>query len=507
MRLLSTPGGLRTYRSLMTGSVGFVPTMGALHQGHLSLMARCRQECDQTIVSIFVNPLQFGPGEDYQVYPRTLEADLALCREAGVDLVFAPPVEVLLGDPERPRVQVVPPPAMLQTLCAPFRPGHFAGVLTIVSTLFHLVQPQRAYFGEKDIQQVRLIEQMVADLGMPITIVPCPTVRDPDGLALSSRNRYLSPHQRQQALGIPRGLQAARTAFLGGERSAAALIACVREVLAATPEVNVQYLQLVHPRTLAPLVALESEGILAMAAFVGSTRLIDHVVLSRPRPIIAIDGPAGAGKSTVARHVAYQLGLTYIDTGAMYRAFTWLALEKQIDLQDQVALAELAATTQIDLDPLLDPDTPVGIRINGQDVTRAIRSQAVTQAVSQVAACAAVRDYLVQQQQQLGSQGGVILEGRDIGTHVFPQAQLKFFLTASVEERASRRQKELAQQGEEVSVQDLADQIAKRDYQDSHRAIAPLRQAPDAIVIVTDSLTIEQVVQQIVERYREKTLE
>lgn len=506
MRLLSTPAGVRAYRELVRGEVGLVPTMGALHQGHLSLIQRCRQDCDQVIVSIFVNPLQFGPQEDYQVYPRTLEQDLALCREAGVDLVFAPTVATLLGDPQRPRVQVLPPETMLQSLCAPFRPGHFTGVLTIVATLLHLVQPQRAYFGEKDVQQLRLIEQMVADLALPVTIVPCPTVRDADGLALSSRNRYLTPEQRQQALGIPRALQAARAAFVAGERSVSRLLATAEQVLAATPGVNVQYLQLVHPRTLAPLVELATEGLLAMAAFVGSTRLIDHVMLSDQRPIIAIDGPAGAGKSTVARHVAHALGLTYIDTGAMYRAITWLALQKQVDLQDPVALAELTVGVQIDLEPLVDPETPVRIRINGEDVTAAIRTQAVTQSVSLVAACAPVREYLVKQQQSLGSQGGVVLEGRDIGTHVFPQAQVKIFLTASVQERAKRRQRQLQEQGEDISLSDLSAQIADRDYKDSHRAIAPLRQAPDAIVISTDHLTIPQVVQQIVELYRQKTV-
>ncbi|MEN9246313.1 MAG: (d)CMP kinase, partial [Thermostichales cyanobacterium SRBZ-1_bins_19] len=194
------------------------------------------------------------------------------------------------------------------------------------------------------------------------------------------------------------------------------------------------------------------------------------------------------------------------DTGAMYRAITWLALQKQVDLQDPVALAELTVGVQIDLEPLVDPETPVRIRINGEDVTAAIRTQAVTQSVSLVAACAPVREYLVKQQQSLGSQGGVVLEGRDIGTHVFPQAQVKIFLTASVQERAKRRQRQLQEQGEDISLSDLSAQIADRDYKDSHRAIAPLRQAPDAIVISTDHLTIPQVVQQIVELYRQKTV-
>jgi len=527
MQWLRTVAALREQVAKWRGStIGLVPTMGSLHEGHLSLIRRCRQECDHTVVSIFVNPLQFGPNEDWERYPRDEEGDRALCEAAGVDVVFAPDLQEMGADPAsaRDRTWVDPPPSLLQTLCAPHRPGHFRGVATIVVQLLNLVQPQRAYFGQKDAQQLAIIQRLVQDLKIPTTIVPCPTVREADGLAYSSRNRYLSAEERQVAAGLYRALRRGYEHWQAGDSSAEGILAAARAELEHTPELRLQYLELVDPQSLQPLPAVKDKGLLAIAAYVGQTRLIDNLLLAREnsdllpqkeegallpspkrgrRPLIAIDGPAGAGKSSVARAVAAQLQLLYLDTGAMYRAITWLALQRGIPLDDAEQLTQLAAQTQLRLQSGPSPDEPTRIWANGQEITQAIRSPEVTRWVSQVAAVPGVRQELVKQQRLLGRDGGAVLEGRDIGTHVFPDAELKVFLTASLGERAQRRQHQLQAQGQVVSLEELKAQLEQRDRYDSERQIAPLRPAPDAIVIDTDHLSQAEVENKIVTLYRQ----
>ncbi len=527
MQWLRTVAALREQVAKWRGStIGLVPTMGSLHEGHLSLIRRCRQECDHTVVSIFVNPLQFGPNEDWERYPRDEEGDRALCEAAGVDVVFAPDLQEMGADPAsaRDRTWVDPPPSLLQTLCAPHRPGHFRGVATIVVQLLNLVQPQRAYFGQKDAQQLAIIQRLVQDLKIPTTIVPCPTVREADGLAYSSRNRYLSAEERQVAAGLYRALRRGYEHWQAGDSSAEGILAAARAELEHTPELRLQYLELVDPQTLQPLSEVKDKGLLAIAAYVGQTRLIDNLLLAREksdwlpqkeegavlpspkrgrRPLIAIDGPAGAGKSSVARAVAAQLQLLYLDTGAMYRAITWLALQRGIPLDDAEQLTQLAAQTQLRLQSGPSPDEPTRIWANGQEITQAIRSLEVTRWVSQVAAVPGVRQELVKQQRLLGRDGGAVLEGRDIGTHVFPDAELKVFLTASLGERAQRRQHQLQAQGQVVSLEELKAQLEQRDRYDSERQIAPLRPAPDAIVIDTDHLSQAEVENKIVTLYRQ----
>ena len=527
MQWLRTVAALREQVAKWRGStIGLVPTMGSLHEGHLSLIRRCRQECDHTVVSIFVNPLQFGPNEDWERYPRDEEGDRALCEAAGVDVVFAPDLQEMGADPAsaRDRTWVDPPPSLLQTLCAPHRPGHFRGVATIVVQLLNLVQPQRAYFGQKDAQQLAIIQRLVQDLKIPTTIVPCPTVREADGLAYSSRNRYLSAEERQVAAGLYRALRRGYEHWQAGDSSAEGILAAARAELEHTPELRLQYLELVDPQSLQPLSEVKDKGLLAIAAYVGQTRLIDNLLLAREksdllpqkeegalrpspkrgrRPLIAIDGPAGAGKSSVARAVAAQLQLLYLDTGAMYRAITWLALQRGIPLDDAEQLTQLAAQTQLRLQSGPSPDEPTRIWANGQEITQAIRSPEVTRWVSQVAAVPGVRQELVKQQRLLGRDGGAVLEGRDIGTHVFPDAELKVFLTASLGERAQRRQHQLQAQGQVVSLEELKAQLEQRDRYDSERQIAPLRPAPDAIVIDTDHLSQAEVENKIVTLYRQ----
>jgi pantoate--beta-alanine ligase len=257
--------------------IGLVPTMGAFHEGHLSLMRRAREECGLVIVTLFVNPTQFGANEDLSRYPRDLDGDRRMAEGTGADVLFAPPVE-----------EVYPPDAstwvtvegLTQGLCGRARPTHFRGVTTVVAKLFNMAQPDRAYFGEKDYQQLQVIRRMVRDLDFSVEIVPCPIYREPDGLAMSSRNRYLSPEQRQAALALSRGLAAAREQFAGGEREAAALIRAVRRCLDAELLVREEYVEVVDAESLQSIAAVTQPAVLAVAAFVGQTRLIDNLRLT-----------------------------------------------------------------------------------------------------------------------------------------------------------------------------------------------------------------------------------
>lgn len=534
MHLFTTVAGLRCYLNLqraeqnrnasttLPSGIGLVPTMGALHAGHLSLIQRARQENAIVIVSIFVNPLQFGAHEDFQKYPRTLEKDLQLCEAAGVDAIFAPSAKELgiktsFGNIAAENLlqasdfylstAVVPPASMTAVMCGQARPGHFQGVCTIVTKLFNLVQPERAYFGQKDAQQLAIIRQMVTDLNIPVEIVSCPTVREASGLAMSSRNQYLTEDEKKQAAVLYRSLHRAESAFVAGKRAGAELIAMVKAELATEPSVLLEYVELVDPNTLMPIEKVEEAGLLAIAARVGCTRLIDNIILRARQPIVAIDGPAGVGKSTIARHIARALEFRYLDTGAMYRAATWLILQSGIAIEDESAVAEAIGRCEISIGtPIVnDPLAPIPIQINGNDVTQAIRTLEVTAHVSAIAAQPAVRRLLVQQQQNLGKQGGLVAEGRDIGTNVFPDAEVKIFLTASARERARRRQQDLIAQGlETVSLEQLEQDIAERDRQDSTRAVAPLKKAPDAIEIQTDGLSIQEVVSRILSYYEHR---
>lgn len=517
MRLFNTIAELRSYlKEHAHQSVGLVPTMGALHAGHLSLIEQARKDTQIVAVSIFVNPLQFGPNEDLGSYPRPTKEDAALCERAGVDAIFMPSPAELYGtsNPELDAfTQVIPPKEMTALLCGRSRPTHFLGVATVVTKLLNIVRPTVAYFGQKDAQQVAIIRRLVTDLNLPGTVVACPIVRESDGLALSSRNRYLNKHQRQQATVLQRSLQAVKAAFRQGEKSAQALREAALQVLADEPEVKLDYLTLVHPDTLRPLETVNTVGMMAIAATVGKARLLDNIVLSESAlsstgrtPIIAIDGPAGAGKSTVARQIAHNLGLLYLDTGAMYRALTWFILQQGISPEDEAAVTQLLPHCHIQLIASVENERPQPprVEVNGTDVTAAIRSAEVTGQVSTIAAQAAVRAHLVQQQQQYGTQGGVVADGRDIGTHVFPDAELKIFLTASVEERAQRRYLDLKETGAPLpKIAELTKDIAERDRKDSTRSVSPLKKAPDAIELVTDNLNAGQVIEKIMALYQQ----
>jgi pantoate--beta-alanine ligase len=267
---------LRRLLAARSGSLGLVPTMGALHQGHLALVSRARSECDRVAVSIFVNPTQFGPNEDLSRYPRDLERDLRLLEPLGVDVVWTPTPEEMYPTGFETWVTV-------EGVGAPYegkqRPGHFRGVATVVAKLFNAVGPDRAYFGQKDAQQAALVRRMVRDLAFPLEIVVCPTVREADGLALSSRNAYLSAEERRAATVLYRGLSAARSRYEAGEREAEALRAAVAAAIAAEPLARLEYVGAADPETLEDLERVAPGSLLVVAARVGGVRLIDNLVL------------------------------------------------------------------------------------------------------------------------------------------------------------------------------------------------------------------------------------
>lgn len=276
MQIVRTVAEARAARASVE-MIGFVPTMGFLHEGHLTLARRAKAECGRAIMSIFVNPTQFGPGEDLDRYPRALERDLDLLRAEEVDFAFVPEVVDLYPQGFATKIDVGP---IAQRLEGAVRPGHFSGVAVVVAKLLNIVQPTRAYFGQKDAQQTVVIHRLVADLDLPVQVVIAPTVRETDGLALSSRNAYLSPDDRASAPVLFRALSAAQASYEAGERGGDQLRAAMRQVLVREPRAQADYVSIAHPRTLDELATVGPEGALAsLAARFGATRLIDNVVL------------------------------------------------------------------------------------------------------------------------------------------------------------------------------------------------------------------------------------
>jgi pantoate--beta-alanine ligase len=256
--------------------IGFVPTMGALHIGHISLIAAARKKCDFVVVSIFVNPTQFGAGEDFEKYPRPLAADLKICRKAGVDVVFAPTSKEMYGGENLTWVNVE---KLTEPLCGQSRPGHFRGVATVCAKLFNIVLPDVAFFGQKDAQQAAVIKKMVADLNMPLKIVVCPTVRQPDGLAVSSRNQYLTSVQKKDATLLYKSLQKCREMVEAGITSVPETVAQMRKILNSSPLIEIEYISIVDAETLQAIDRISGRVLAALAVRIGPTRLIDNILL------------------------------------------------------------------------------------------------------------------------------------------------------------------------------------------------------------------------------------
>lgn len=276
MQIISPLSELRTARLSLNGTVGLVPTMGYLHEGHLSLVAQAKAENQHVIVSIFVNPTQFGANEDLSKYPRDLERDLSLLRPFGVDVVWMPTAEMMYPPGYQTWVEVE---ALTKGLEGAMRPGHFRGVATVVAKLFNATQPHKAYFGQKDAQQAAVIRRMAADLNFPLEVVVCPTLREADGLAMSSRNKYLNEAERKAATVLFRALSAAKNLYEGGERDAEKLRAKMKEVLTAEPLTQMQYVSCADYDALEEVDVVTGKALISMAVFLGKTRLIDNFVL------------------------------------------------------------------------------------------------------------------------------------------------------------------------------------------------------------------------------------
>ncbi len=276
MHVISSIPEMISRRNRMEGRVGFVPTMGYLHRGHLSLMEAARKQTDIVVASIFVNPTQFGPNEDLDSYPRDFDRDEKLAKDAGVDFLFYPDKQTMYP---KGYASFVVPEGLDRHLCGAKRPGHFRGVMTIVLKLFNIVRPTDAYFGQKDIQQARILDQMVTDFHLPIQMHIEPIVREKDGLAMSSRNVYLNPEEREQATCLSRALSIANTLFSEGERETEILLETVRKEISRHSLAQIDYIELVDYQELMPVPRIMSRAILACAVFFGNTRLIDNTIL------------------------------------------------------------------------------------------------------------------------------------------------------------------------------------------------------------------------------------
>jgi pantoate--beta-alanine ligase len=259
-------------------TIGFVPTMGFLHEGHLSLVRESRRRAGATVVSIFVNPLQFGPSEDFREYPRDIARDARLLEKEGVDCLFLPPAREMYPEGFQTTVEV---PRLAAALCGASRPGHFRGVATVVLKLFNVVRPDIAFFGQKDAQQAIILRRMAEDLNLDVRLKVMPIVREADGLALSSRNAYLSPGERQSALALSRALSEADRLFRGGERRSTIIINRVRDIIEGEPRARVDYAEIVDPGNLTPLKVIDRDALVALAVYIGKTRLIDNTILDK----------------------------------------------------------------------------------------------------------------------------------------------------------------------------------------------------------------------------------
>ncbi len=501
IQILKSNAALLRWRSQQQSPIHFVPTMGALHLGHIQLIkAACnidRKLDTKVLVSIFVNPLQFSPNEDFNQYPRDLKNDCLVAERAGADAIWAPDYEEIFPKDSNSTWELKAPNSLTAHLCGASRKGHFDGVVSVMTRLLTLLKPNVLILGEKDWQQVVILRELVSKLDISLKLRAVATVRDEEGLAMSSRNQLLSKSERSKALAIPKLLS------LAAKNTQNNFLPDLSKLKINLEKngLEVEYLQAVDPFNLQPVETNKNFCLLAAAVRCGKTRLIDHIFLMNRKPIVAIDGPAGAGKSTVTQAFAKKLGLIYLDTGAMYRAVTWLINEEGIDIEDNKKIERVVRGLKLELKH--SDSGHQKVHVNGHNVTNEIRSPEITAMVSSVATKQIVRDALTAQQKKMGASGGLVAEGRDIGTAVFPDAELKVFLTASPSERARRRSKDLKSKGFEVpNLMDLEKQIQERDLLDSNRKVSPLLKAQDATELITDGMNIEEVVEALLELFR-----
>ena len=500
-KIFQTNAELKDWLSGQNSAIIFIPTMGGLHPGHQYLIQKAKERNTNQIilVSIFVNPLQFSKGEDFKKYPRNINRDAELAFSAGADAIWAPDYDEVFPGGKDSHFKIEVPKTLQNQLCGVARKGHFDGVATVIIRLIKIIKPKKLVLGEKDWQQLIIIRRLFQELSIPVRIESYSTQRDQSGFAYSSRNSYLSNSERVNAQSLPNAIKEAKAEFDKGKVINLTKIASIFR----QNNLKIEYLKIVDPFSLKETENINRLCLLAAAVKCGSTRLIDHTFLMQKNPIIAIDGPAGAGKSTVTKAFAKKLGFIYLDTGAMYRAVTWLIISNSIDPNDQAKIKNILKDSKLEFksSSLVEQK----ILINNIDVTEKIRSPQVTSMVSEIAKQEFVRELLTRKQQVIGNNGGLVAEGRDIGTAVFPDADLKIFLTASPTERAKRRALDLNKRGYEFSsIEDLEKEIKERDKKDSERKIAPLKKAEDAIELVTDGMNIEEVLNELIDIFRSK---
>ncbi len=501
-KIFHTNAELNDWLSEQNSAIIFIPTMGGLHTGHQYLIKKAKERKTKKqiiLVSIFINPLQFGKDEDFKKYPRNLSKDSELAFNAGANAIWAPDYFEVFPGGENSHFKIQVPQTLHNQLCGAERVGHFDGVATVIIRLIRIIRPEKLILGEKDWQQLIIIRSLFQELSIPIKIESYPTVRDQSGFAYSSRNSYLSDSERANAQSLPNAIKEAKTEF---HKEKVINLTKIASILKDN-NLKIEYLKIVDPFSLKETENLNRLCLLAAAVKCGSTRIIDHAFLMQQKPIIAIDGPAGAGKSTVTKAFAKKLGFIYLDTGAMYRAVTWLIISNSIDPTDQAEVKNILKDAKLEFKN--SSIFAQKIFINNIDVTEKIRSPEVTSMVSEIAKQQFVRELLTRKQQVIGNDGGLVAEGRDIGTAVFPNADVKIFLTASPAERAKRRALDLKKRGYDfTSIEVLEQEIKERDKKDSERKIAPLKKAKDAIELVSDGMNIEDVLTELIYIFRSR---
>ena len=495
--ILKTINDINKWKNNQKDNINFVPTMGNLHQGHLELIHQSNKDgSNKTLVSIFINPLQFNNKRDFQNYPKTIEKDIRLAFSSGANAIFVPSEKEILNI--KSLIYQKACKKLSSNLCGKSREGHFDGVCTIVLRMLKIINPQKMFLGEKDWQQVIILKNMIKKLNLEVEIKSIDTQRDVDGVPFSSRNNLLTNSERKDLQLFSTELKKAKKNFFVNKAIN------LEEINNSFQKNNlkVEYLQHLSAFSLNESIDEENITILAGAILCGSTRLIDHVFLMKRKPIIAIDGPAGSGKSTVTKLIAKKLEFIYLDTGAMYRALSWFLIDQKISYEKENILEECLKKINIVFKSNLNSDQD--IFINNICVTNKIRSQKISSIVSSIASIGKVREFLVKEQRKIGDKGGLVAEGRDIGSTVFPKAEIKIYLNASINERAQRRKIELEIQGQDINFDKLKDQIKQRDLDDSTRSISPLVKAEDAVEIITDNHTPEQIADKIIQIFYEK---
>ena len=491
---------LENWRQSLSQNINFIPTMGNLHEGHAKLISAAKNSnCDINLVSIFINPLQFDNNLDLESYPKSIDNDIKIAFSQGADVIFIPSTKDIYPSNNENIAYLKASNKLSSALCGLTRTGHFDGVCTVVYRLLSLIKPKNLFLGEKDWQQLLIIKNLIEVKKLDINIKSIPTERDFDGVPLSSRNVNLSKSERKLITFFSNELLLIKNNFKKEKKINLKKIFKKLKL----HNISIEYLEHLHPYNLKKATSNDNISILAGAIKCGNTRLIDHVFLMKRSPIIAIDGPAGSGKSTVTKIIATKLKLLYLDTGAMYRALSWFLIKEKINLEKKQELIKILQNVSIVFKP--SNNSKQDVFINNNCVTKQIRSQKISAIVSKISSIKEIRQFLVEEQRKIGQSGGLIAEGRDIGTTVFPDAELKIFLTASIDERANRRKSDLdSGEYKEIDLNQLKEQIKKRDYEDSNRKISPLKKATDAIEIITDGYSINEVADKIIDFYNEK---